>query len=425
MTSPVRIPADVDMPDRVIGPLTGRQAAILAATGLLLYSVWDETRPFLPPAAFLAVAVPIAVAAIAVALGSRDGVTMDRMVIAAIRHRASPRTRVARPPDAHPASRRFGGRSVPTRHGPGSSRRRAPLRLPATSVAQDNAGVGVGVMDLGADGVAVVAVASTVTFALRTPAEQQSLVTTFARYLHSLSAPVQILIRAERLDLGGPIAQLRAAAAHSLHPALAAAALDHAAFLDRLTGETLLRRQVLLVMRDPNSTSAPARPTSESSIPGSPDRGGRRGARAGAGSRRAGEIRLARRLADAVDLLAPAGITVTPSPPPTPAPASPATPTPGRGRRRPCATSATPSPTQTPPAPPAPTPTGPAGVMPRSGHSSPSGCILSSTALSTAYSTGRRPPDPQVTSWCSACAICPTNRRQSAPCSRWMRSGGR
>ena len=32
MTSPVRIPADVDMADKVIGPLTARQLAILAVT---------------------------------------------------------------------------------------------------------------------------------------------------------------------------------------------------------------------------------------------------------------------------------------------------------------------------------------------------------------------------------------------------------
>ena len=57
MTSPVRIPADVDMPDRVVGPLTARQAVILGTTGLVLYSVWDATRSFLAPAASLAPSV--------------------------------------------------------------------------------------------------------------------------------------------------------------------------------------------------------------------------------------------------------------------------------------------------------------------------------------------------------------------------------
>jgi len=38
MSAPVRIPADVDLPDRVIGPLTARQVAILAVSGLVLYT---------------------------------------------------------------------------------------------------------------------------------------------------------------------------------------------------------------------------------------------------------------------------------------------------------------------------------------------------------------------------------------------------
>jgi hypothetical protein len=49
-------------------------------------------------------------------------------------------------------------------------------------------------IQVGKDGVAVVAVCSTINFGLRTPAEQESLVASFGRYLHSLTAPVQVLI---------------------------------------------------------------------------------------------------------------------------------------------------------------------------------------------------------------------------------------
>ncbi len=45
-------------------------------------------------------------------------------------------------------------------------------------------------------------------FALRTPAEQEALVASFGRYLHSLTAPVQVLVRTERLDLSGQISEL-------------------------------------------------------------------------------------------------------------------------------------------------------------------------------------------------------------------------
>ncbi len=316
MTSPVRIPADVDMPDRVIGPLTARQAAILGTTGLLLYTAWDSTRPFLAPAAFLGITVPVAVTAIIVALGSRDGVPMDRMLLAAIRHRASPRTRVARPDEVHPAPDWLDRRSVPDEAAAGSSRGRAPLRLPVGAVAATLDGTDLGVIDLGADGLAVAAIASTVNFALRTPVEQESLVATFARYLHSLSAPVQVLVRAERLDLDEQIAQLRDSAADLPHPALETAALDHADYLHQLAGQAvLLRRQVLLVMREPVSPSAPVDGLggpSVLSLIASLRPAGRRAGRAGAPARRAAEARLVRRLAEAADLLAAAGITVTP-----------------------------------------------------------------------------------------------------------------
>lgn len=72
------------MPDRVMGPLTARQLTILAATGLLLYLGWDLTQPFLPAPAFLVFAVPIAVTALALALGRRDGLSLDRMLLAAL-----------------------------------------------------------------------------------------------------------------------------------------------------------------------------------------------------------------------------------------------------------------------------------------------------------------------------------------------------
>ncbi len=109
-----------------------------------------------------------------------------------------------------------------------------------------------GVVDLGADGLAAVAAATTVNFALRTPDEQDGLVALFSRYLHSLTAPVQILARTHRLDLTDQIADLRDAAPSLPHPALRSAALDHADFLDDLARHAnLLRRQILLVLREP------------------------------------------------------------------------------------------------------------------------------------------------------------------------------
>ncbi len=87
MSAPVRIPADVDMADRVIGPLTARQLAILALAGLVLYAGWSITRAFLPLGVFLAFAVPVGATAAILALGQRDGICLDRMLLAAIRQR--------------------------------------------------------------------------------------------------------------------------------------------------------------------------------------------------------------------------------------------------------------------------------------------------------------------------------------------------
>lgn len=159
-----------------------------------------------------------------------------------------------------------------------------------------------GLVDLGAEGMAVVCVASTLNFALRTPAEQEALVAAFARYLHSLTAPVQLLIRAGQLDLSTQISDLRERASGLPHPALEAAALAHADYLSGLAGQgDLLRRQVLLVLREP----LPALPVARL--------GRRRGAAAISETvRQAAETQLARRVSEAVSLLAASGITVTP-----------------------------------------------------------------------------------------------------------------
>ncbi|NKQ59024.1 PrgI family protein [Amycolatopsis sp. K13G38] len=319
------------MADRVLGPLTARQLGILAVTGLVLYAAWSATRAVLPVPVFLALAIPVAATAVFLALGQRDGISLDRLLVAAIRQRMGPRHRVAAPEGVRPApewlttqaaatsaSRVAGSRkSRPAKGKAPVSEQISPsaLRLPAEAVTDT------GVVDLGSDGLAVVAVASTVNFALRTPAEQEALVASFGRYLHSLTAPVQVLVRTERLDLSGQISELRARAGGRPHPALEAAALEHADYLVQLAEQTdLLRRQVLLILREPigGATAAPADGLGGPgplAVLSSLARGKRRATTtgaAGAGARRAAESRLVRRLGEAIELLAPAGIVITP-----------------------------------------------------------------------------------------------------------------
>ncbi|MBE8525768.1 PrgI family protein [Amycolatopsis sp. H6(2020)] len=301
MSQPVRIPADVDREDRVIGPLTARQLLILAVTGIVLYGSYTLTRAFVPLAVFLVVAIPVGVTAAFLALGQRDGISLDRLVLAALRQRVSPQHRVAAPEGIRPAPEWLGDTAEVSP---------AALRLPAEAVTDT------GVVDLGKDGIAVVAVCSTINFGLRTPAEQESLVASFGRYLHSLTAPVQVLVRAERLDLSGQISELREQAGGLPHPALERAAWEHAEYLDQLGRATdLLRRQVLLILREPLLSIRPTDTLGGASPLAA--LAARRKAAKQAGmvddsSRRAAEARLVRRLGEAVELLSSSGIVVTP-----------------------------------------------------------------------------------------------------------------
>lgn len=317
MSTPVRIPADIERPDRVLGSLTARQVAILTVTGLLLYAAWNTTRTVVPLPLFAILATPPAAVAVILALGQRDGISLDRLALAALHHRLTPRHRLAAPDGVHPAPAWLTHQAttdpLPGTHGT----RPAPLHLPATGVhAGTGGGHEVGILDLGPDGLALIAAAGTVNFALRTPAEQDALVAGFGRYLHSLNAPVQLLVRTERLDLTGQISDLRERAGTLAHPALETAALEHADYLAQLAAQAdLLRRQVLLLFREPRRPAASASPTTSDSPFAVSWMSWRHRSRdrdhTDAAARRAAESRLARRLADAVELLAPAGIVVT------------------------------------------------------------------------------------------------------------------
>jgi hypothetical protein len=240
-TGRVRIPADVDRPDKLLAGLTARQLAILAVAAVVLWAGYAATRHVVPPAAYGAAAVPVAAVAALLALGRMEGVPADRWVLAAWRHRRSPR-RLVPAPEGVPAVPGFLAEAV----GPHPPALPAPLRLPLAGIGSG------GVVDLGPDGLAVICRASAVTFSLRTSAEQEALVAGFARFLSSLAEPVQVLVRAERLDVRPAIDALLDAAPGLPHLALERAARDHAAFLaDLAASRDLLRREVLLVFRQP------------------------------------------------------------------------------------------------------------------------------------------------------------------------------
>lgn len=238
----VRIPADVERPDRLLANLTARQLAILSVAGVILWVAYEATRHVVPLAVFAAGACPFGALSLLLSLGHIEGLPADRLVVAAWHQLRSPRRLVVAPD---------GVRGAPGVLGIDAGPLPAPLRLPLAGITPN------GIVDLGADGLAVVCRASSVTFSLRTPAEQEALVAGFARYLNALADPVQLLVRAEPVDLAPMVRALLDAAPGLPHPGLEDAARDHAAFLAGL-GErrTLLRREVLVVLRHPGAANA-------------------------------------------------------------------------------------------------------------------------------------------------------------------------
>jgi hypothetical protein len=240
----IPIPADIDRPDKVLAGLTARQVAILAVAAAIIWALFEVTRRLIPVPVLAVLAAPAGVAAVVLVTGQRDGLTLDRLLAAAWAWRRSPRRLVTAP--APPAWTDLG---VEAGQGP----------LPGVLGPLWPRITGEGVIGLGDGGAAVTALVSTVNLALRSPAEQQALTGAYGRWLNSLTGPAQILVRAGRADLSPVIADLEDSAAGLPHPALEAAALDHAAWLSGLAGDAvLLTRQAILVVREPRRSGPPA-----------------------------------------------------------------------------------------------------------------------------------------------------------------------
>ncbi|MWA02773.1 PrgI family protein [Actinomadura sp. LD22] len=239
----VKIPADVDQPDKILYGLTAKQVTILAGTAAACLWVLLTFGPLVPFPVLVAVLVPVAAAGIVLAFARHDGMNLDRYTLAAFRHLRASKQRVttSEPVQPPPAWCRMRGR-LPE-----------PLRLPVRTVRQD------GALELAQGGVAVIVRAGTVAFGLRTAGEQAGLVAVFGRWLNSLDAPVQILVQARPVDLTGLADHITRHAPALPDPALEEAARAHAAFLTDLgTEHDLLIRQVLIAITGHIPASATA-----------------------------------------------------------------------------------------------------------------------------------------------------------------------
>lgn len=243
----VKIPADVDQPDKILYGLTARQLAILVGTAATCLWVFLTFGPLVPFPVLVAVLVPVVATGVVLAVARHDGMSLDRYALAALGHLRASKERVttAEPVQPPPAWCRMRGR-LPD-----------PLRLPVRAVRQD------GALEVSGGGVAVIVGAGTLAFGLRTHGEQAGLVAVFGRWLNSLDAPVQILVQAHPVDLTGLAGHITQHAPALPDPALEQAACAHAAFLTDLgAAHDLLIRQILIVItgHTPSSTPASALP---------------------------------------------------------------------------------------------------------------------------------------------------------------------
>ncbi|MFC7306781.1 PrgI family protein [Streptomyces monticola] len=242
----VRIPADIEREDRILGPLSARQTAILAVFALVLYGGYWAARPFMAPLAYLVLVTPIAGMGTAIALGRREGLTLDRFLRAGIAHARTPKQRVHAPEGVPPLPD-----SVRAQFAGAADRPPTAMRMPYEGVTDT------GVLDLGRDGQAALATCSTVNLDLRSGAEQHGLTAAFARWLNSLTGPTQILLRSHRINLGPLVDRIHHIAPELPHPALESAARAHASFLtDLAEARDLAARQIVIVTREGRTAGA-------------------------------------------------------------------------------------------------------------------------------------------------------------------------
>ena len=231
----VRVPADVDMADRILAGLNARQVGIIGAHVLGLWALWLVVGRHIPVYAFGALAVPVVAVGLVWATSKIEGANLEQVVLAATRHVLRPRRRVLAPEGLPVLPKWWRPSSVAV----------APLDLPVQSVAAD------GLIELGEEGLAIVCRASSLNFTLRSETEQQALTDGFGRLLNALDAPTQFLVRSERADLRAVIEGIEERATALPHPALEGAALEHASFLRSLASRRdALSRRVFIGFRE-------------------------------------------------------------------------------------------------------------------------------------------------------------------------------
>ncbi len=224
----VKLPSDVDLEDRILWGLTGRQLLILLVTGTTAWAVYlplDRWTYLAATAAGLVLA-----SGVVVALARPDGLPAERWLAESVRHLSVPRRRVVAPEGVVSFTKRPDV---------------APLSLPVESVDAD------GIIRLVRLGYSLVCRASSVNLSLRSGRERAALVEGFARFLNSIDAGLSFVVRAEPNDVRQHVAEVEGRAGSLPHPALEGAAKAHARYLEDLAARRdVLRREVYVVFSE-------------------------------------------------------------------------------------------------------------------------------------------------------------------------------
>src|SRR3954454_23752523 len=86
----VRVPSDVDAPDKGVYGLTFRQLAILAVAAVIGYAAWHGLHRTVPVGVRRGAGVVAGGLVFGWAVGRRDGLDLDRWLLAAVRHHRAP-----------------------------------------------------------------------------------------------------------------------------------------------------------------------------------------------------------------------------------------------------------------------------------------------------------------------------------------------
>jgi hypothetical protein len=229
--SRVAVCADIDAPDRIAWGLSFRQLAVLSVTASALWTAYSRFGPFLPLAVWSSVGIVVMAVSVTLALGRRDGLPLEVWLRHGLALRAVPAVQV-------PGKK--GTRAlVETRPAPVAV---APLRTDAVRIHP------CGTVSVDGTDRCLIACGTT-GVALRSGAEQSSVLAGFGRWVNALPGPAQIVVSTIRWDLAPYAQAVLEGAARFDGQALRAAAGDHAQFLLRLDSDREpLRRGVLAVV---------------------------------------------------------------------------------------------------------------------------------------------------------------------------------